>query len=133
MSLALALARALARALQVFDGEKPASHRYVEGDAPNPLNAYAASKRAMELLLEGGEKEGGGQGWPVGKRVVLRSSNIIGPPAPLQPISATKFTQWLQSKLRDPDGDSDTKEFEPATLFKVGSIVGSCVVFSCCC
>ena len=35
--------------------------------------------------------------WP--RSVILRSSNIIGPPAPLQAIKATKFAQWLDAQL----------------------------------
>ena len=53
------------------------------------VNAYGRSKVAFEELLE--------KRWPT-HHVILRSSNIVGPPSPL--TGATKFLQFLEGKFR---------------------------------
>lgn len=75
----------------VYDGTKEASALYVESDPSNPVNAYGATKVAMEEYLK----------HHASKFVVLRSSIIIGPKAPLVTAHDT-FLHFCESR-RDED------------------------------
>jgi len=101
------------------------------------MNAYGKSKVAMEkLLLSGmngttgtGEQDEG-ETRPRYDLVMLRSSNILGPPAPLAALRGTKFTQWLAAGLADvqrmdlsaSSGTADLSisaaDYKPLTLFE---------------
>uniref|UniRef100_A0A7S1U0Z1 RmlD-like substrate binding domain-containing protein n=1 Tax=Phaeomonas parva TaxID=124430 RepID=A0A7S1U0Z1_9STRA len=69
---------------QVYDG---AHAPYAEGDTAAPVNHYGATKLHCEQRMAAAGVNG----------VVLRSSNILGPPAPFS--GAGKFLQWLDGAL----------------------------------
>jgi len=66
-------------------GEAP----YADAAPCRPVNAYGASKAAFEAMLAA---QAGTLPF-----VVLRSSNMVGPPAPF--TGAGKFLQWLEAQL----------------------------------
>jgi len=120
----------------VFSGSKEQHERYRETDAPQPVNAYGQSKVAMEKLLlsamnntTGMGEQDEGETRPHYDLVILRSSNIIGPPAPLAAVKGTKFTQWLAASLADVqrtdlsdssgtvDLSINAADYKPLTLF----------------
>ena len=83
-----------------------------------PVNAYGSSKLEFEKAII--------RAWR--SHVILRSSNILGPPACYN--GSTKFLQWLDAKLQPPppppppppsmtsgDGDGDGSS-GPLTLFE---------------
>jgi nucleoside-diphosphate-sugar epimerase len=67
--------------------ESAAEEPFTEASRPAPLNVYGKSKLAFETLLQQSSLP----------FVILRSSNIIGPPAPY--TQTGKFLQWLEGQL----------------------------------
>jgi dTDP-4-dehydrorhamnose reductase len=67
--------------------ESAAEVSFTEASTPAPLNVYGKSKLAFETLLQQSSLP----------FVILRSSNIIGPPAPY--TQTGKFLQWLEGQL----------------------------------
>mmetsp|Transcript_30146 Transcript_30146/g.87806 ORF Transcript_30146/g.87806 Transcript_30146/m.87806 type:complete len:330 (-) Transcript_30146:253-1242(-) len=70
---------------QVFSGKEAP---YAEESPVGPVNQYGKSKLAFENLLLAR--------YPC--HVILRTSNVLGPPAPF--TGATKFFQWLEDQLQ---------------------------------
>mmetsp|Transcript_7020 Transcript_7020/g.13007 ORF Transcript_7020/g.13007 Transcript_7020/m.13007 type:complete len:393 (+) Transcript_7020:28-1206(+) len=120
----------------VFSGSKEQHDQYRETDAPQPVNVYGQSKVAMEELLLNGMSGTTGACEQSDREtrlyydlVILRSSNILGPPAPLAAIKGTKFTQWLAASLADVqrtglsdsvgtgDQSINAADYKPLTLF----------------
>lgn len=81
---------------QVYGGEEAMSTE--EGHLPAPINAYGRSKVAAEEALR--------LSWP--NHVILRSSIITGPHAPLQPVDRPLMTDFIVKSLRGA---------EPVTFF----------------
>jgi nucleoside-diphosphate-sugar epimerase len=73
---------------QVYGQHEPAADAlFTEASTPAPLNVYGKSKLAFETLLQQSSLP----------FIILRSSNIIGPPAPY--TQTGKFLQWLEGQL----------------------------------
>mmetsp|Transcript_41151 Transcript_41151/g.53075 ORF Transcript_41151/g.53075 Transcript_41151/m.53075 type:complete len:345 (-) Transcript_41151:203-1237(-) len=72
---------------QVYEG-KPEEAPYSTLTTPVPINTYGVSKLEFENMLR--------RIWNT-DFIILRSSNMIGPPSPYTNIG--KFLQWLQNNL----------------------------------
>eukprot|EP00947_MAST-08B_sp_MAST-8B-sp1_P005170 g5170.t1 len=96
----------LASTDQVFDGTGPLPYDPTAAQ-PQPVNAYGASKAAMEEALQAG--------WPgCGARTIVRLSNVVGPAAPFAPGTG-KFLQWLERELADDDDGGGGDGSSPGT------------------
>lgn len=73
---------------QVYSGARAMST--VTGDPPAPVNAYGRSKAAAEEAVR--------RSWP--NHVILRSSIITGPRAPLRPVDRPLMTDFIVRSLR---------------------------------
>ena len=86
---------------QVYDG---AEAPYEDSSPQRPINVYGRTKKACEDMLRHSAV----------RCVVLRSSNILGPPSPY--TGTGKFLQWLRGELaRACEGDTVVRE--SVTLF----------------
>ncbi|TFJ82188.1 hypothetical protein NSK_006517 [Nannochloropsis salina CCMP1776] len=83
---------------QVFSGTVSPPALYSEAgesgrrEEEEPVNVYGRSKRAFERAIQ--------DRWP--RHLILRSSNIIGPPSPF--LRQGKFLQWLDELLESSVG-----------------------------
>lgn len=76
---------------QVYGGD-PAQAPFAEADATEPVNAYGRTKVALERHLRDRH---------AGRSVLLRSSLILGPPAPIAPgLAHETFLQFIASRGR---------------------------------
>jgi dTDP-4-dehydrorhamnose reductase len=82
---------------QVFNGSiEGGGQPYPSDTPPKPVNAYGSSKAAFESMLQESKLP----------FVVLRSSNMVGEPAPFS--GASKFLQWLEVKLSVKESEDDS-------------------------
>ena len=78
----------------MYDGA-PGHPIYPAGSTAAPRNQYGVSKLAFEGVLR--------SRWP--RHTVLRSSNMVGEPAPFTHVG--KFLQWVLGQLRAAQGKGD--------------------------
>eukprot|EP01138_Halocafeteria_seosinensis_P006055 gb/GECG01006189.1/.p1 GENE.gb/GECG01006189.1/~~gb/GECG01006189.1/.p1 ORF type:complete len:344 (+),score=41.40 gb/GECG01006189.1/:1-1032(+) len=79
-----------------------------ESTEPVPVNEYGRAKLAFDSFLM--------SNMPSSKLLILRASNILGPPPPYDP-SKVKFLQWLHQELRDDNPKYLSDDWTPIKLF----------------
>eukprot|EP00934_Nitzschia_sp_Nitz4_P009042 Nitzschia sp. Nitz4//scaffold147_size54853//33339//34349//NITZ4_006621-RA/size54853-processed-gene-0.16-mRNA-1//1//CDS//3329536705//9032//frame0 len=107
---------------QVYDGvkENMPGELYKESDPCHPVNVYGKSKLAMETFLSESRP-------PTSSTIVLRSSIILGPKAPLVPAHDT-FLHFCASRSQEPT-TYFTNEFRSVVgLAHIARVLDWCLV-----
>ena len=100
---------------QVYDGSNPP---YVEQVKPEPCNVYGHSKRRMEEMLQMIDTD---------RVVLLRSSIILGPKAPISPeIAHTTFLHFIASRQ---DQDTEFYSDERRSVIAVSDVIATIQYF----